>query len=66
ALQGADRKVKGVDVVTSAGWNRFRHSAALTRDLAHWSGAVRERSQTLVLFYGHAAAKPGVFAGRRP
>ncbi|EEF0678119.1 hypothetical protein DI339_09830 [Salmonella enterica subsp. enterica serovar Menston] len=32
----------------------------------HWSSAVRERSQTLVLFYGHAAAKPDVFAGRSP
>ncbi|ECF3134765.1 hypothetical protein E2L62_06980 [Salmonella enterica subsp. enterica serovar Stanley] len=31
---GAARKVKGADVVTGAGWNRFRHGAALTRDLA--------------------------------
>ncbi len=34
SLQAAARKVKGVDVVTGAGWNRFRHGAALTRDLA--------------------------------
>ncbi|ECG6090145.1 hypothetical protein E1818_19080 [Salmonella enterica subsp. enterica serovar Blukwa] len=33
-MQAAARKVKGVDVVTGAGWNRFRHGAALTRDLA--------------------------------
>ncbi|EHN6182273.1 hypothetical protein KJF03_000940 [Salmonella enterica] len=32
----------------------------------HWSSAVRERSQTLVLFYGHAAVNPDVFAGRSP
>lgn len=34
SLQAAARKVKGADVVTGAGWNRFRHGAALTRDLA--------------------------------
>ncbi|EDR5662725.1 hypothetical protein OY03_003517 [Salmonella enterica subsp. enterica] len=34
--------------------------------VTHWSGAVRERSRILVQFYGHAAAKPNVFAGRSP
>ncbi|EDP8664747.1 hypothetical protein AIT23_08175 [Salmonella bongori serovar 40:z35:-] len=28
--------------------------------------ALRERSRILVQFYGHAAAKPDVFAGRSP
>ncbi|EOX8480735.1 hypothetical protein AIT98_004020 [Salmonella enterica subsp. indica] len=34
--------------------------------VTHWPDAVRERSQILVQVYGHAAAKPDVFAGRSP
>ncbi|EBG3445951.1 hypothetical protein FI619_19195 [Salmonella enterica subsp. enterica] len=34
--------------------------------VTHWSGAVRERLRVLVQVYGHAAAKPNVFAGRSP
>ncbi|MEC9671659.1 hypothetical protein [Escherichia marmotae] len=39
AMQAAARKVKGVDVVAGAGWDRFRHGATLTRDLAQVKGA---------------------------
>ncbi|EKE2772175.1 hypothetical protein OUM15_002023 [Salmonella enterica subsp. enterica serovar Truro] len=34
--------------------------------VTHGSGAVRERSQILVQFYGHAAAKPDGNADRSP
>ncbi|EDT0729395.1 hypothetical protein [Salmonella enterica] len=34
--------------------------------VTHWLSAGRERLQILVQVYGHAAAKPDVFAGRSP
>ncbi|EAA4271015.1 hypothetical protein EW563_09640 [Salmonella enterica subsp. enterica serovar Typhimurium] len=40
AMQAAARKVKSADVATSArGLDRFRHGAAMTRDLAQIKGA---------------------------
>ncbi|AVS51717.1 hypothetical protein EGA36_12895 [Salmonella enterica] len=36
------------------------------RKVTHWLSAGRERLQILVQVYGHAAAKPDVFAGRSP
>ncbi|EJA8225695.1 hypothetical protein MUZ84_004204 [Salmonella enterica] len=36
------------------------------RKVTHWLSAGRERLPILVQVYGHAAAKPDVFAGRSP
>ncbi|QWN88126.1 hypothetical protein CIU44_009020 [Salmonella enterica] len=52
---------RGVVVV-----RHFVAFVAQSDKVTHWSSAVRERSQTLVLFYGHAAVNPDVFAGRSP